>query len=153
MAKSTKNTRYCMFCGRRENEVSLLLQGLDACICADCVKMAGDYIKDFSGDTTARYVRYIVPDGEPQNIWNKDNVYCCNIAEMKIYGESAGTAAVMGGVNKDGIFSIADAVMLQKWLLNVPDATLTDWKSADLCADGIINVFDFCKIRELLVAQ
>lgn len=114
---------------------------------------AMQYIKDFSGDTTARYVRYIVPDGEPQNIWNKDNVYCCNIAEMKIYGELTSTSAVMGDVNKDGSFSVADAVMLQKWLLNVPDATLTDWKSADLCADGVINVFDFCKIRELLVAQ
>ena len=114
---------------------------------------AMQYIKNLSGDTTARYVRYIVPDGEPQNIWNKDNVYCCNIAEMKIYGESAGTADVIGDVNKDGSFSVADAVMLQKWLLNVPDATLTDLKSADLCADGIIDVFDFCKIRELLVAQ
>ena len=47
MAKSNKNTRYCMFCGRREKEVPLLLQGLDACICSDCVKMAGDYLKDF----------------------------------------------------------------------------------------------------------
>ncbi len=35
-----------MFCGRSENEVPLLLQGLDACICSDCVKLAGDYIKD-----------------------------------------------------------------------------------------------------------
>ena len=36
-----------MFCGRSENEVPLLLQGLDACICSECVKLAGDYIKDF----------------------------------------------------------------------------------------------------------
>ncbi len=114
---------------------------------------AMQYIKNFSGSTTARYIRYIVPEGEPQNIWNKDNVYCCNIAEIKIYGESAGEAAVIGDVNKDGSFSVADAVMLQKWLLNVPDATLTDWKSADLCADGIIDVFDFCKMRELLANQ
>ena len=35
-----------MFCGRSEKEVSLLLQGMDACICADCVKMAGDYLND-----------------------------------------------------------------------------------------------------------
>lgn len=35
-----------MFCGRSENEVPLLLQGLDACICSDCVKLAGDYLKD-----------------------------------------------------------------------------------------------------------
>ena len=37
---------HCMFCGRSEKEVSLLLQGMDACICADCVKMADDYLKD-----------------------------------------------------------------------------------------------------------
>ena len=36
-----------MFCGRSEKEVPLLLQGLDACICSDCVRMAGDYLKDF----------------------------------------------------------------------------------------------------------
>ena len=35
-----------MFCGRSENEVPLLLQGLDACICSDCVKLAGDYLKE-----------------------------------------------------------------------------------------------------------
>jgi len=35
-----------MFCGRGENEVSLLLQGMDACICADCVKMAQGYIDE-----------------------------------------------------------------------------------------------------------
>lgn len=35
-----------MFCGRSENEVPLLLQGLDASICSDCVKLAGDYVKD-----------------------------------------------------------------------------------------------------------
>ena len=42
-----------MFCGRREDEVSLLLQGLDACICADCVKLAEDYLKDFERETKA----------------------------------------------------------------------------------------------------
>ena len=40
-----------MFCGRRESEVSLLLQGMDACICADCVKLAEDYLKDFERET------------------------------------------------------------------------------------------------------
>ena len=46
MSKSGNQKRYCMFCGRSEKEVSLLLQGMDACICADCVKMADDYLKD-----------------------------------------------------------------------------------------------------------
>ena len=37
-----------MFCGRSEKEVPLLLQGLDACICSECVKLAGDYVRDFN---------------------------------------------------------------------------------------------------------
>ena len=41
-----REERYCMFCGRSENEVPLLLQGLDACICSDCVKLCGDYVKN-----------------------------------------------------------------------------------------------------------
>lgn len=39
--------RYCMFCGRTESEVPLLLQGIDGCICSDCVKLAGNYLKDY----------------------------------------------------------------------------------------------------------
>ena len=35
-----------MFCGRSEKEVSLLLQGMDACICSDCIKMAQGYIDE-----------------------------------------------------------------------------------------------------------
>ena len=48
MAKSDNQKRHCMFCGRSEREVSLLLQGIDACICADCVKLADDYLKDIA---------------------------------------------------------------------------------------------------------
>ena len=42
-----------MFCGRSEREVSLLLQGIDACICSDCVKLAQDYVRDFSREESA----------------------------------------------------------------------------------------------------
>lgn len=47
MAKSDNQRSRCMFCGRSEREVPLLLQGLDGCICSDCVKIAQDYIRDF----------------------------------------------------------------------------------------------------------
>ena len=42
-----------MFCGRSEAEVSLLLQGMDACICADCVRLAEDYLEDFERETAS----------------------------------------------------------------------------------------------------
>jgi len=47
MAGSRKNGgqgRHCCFCGRGEDEVSLLLSGIDGYICSDCVKLAGDYL-------------------------------------------------------------------------------------------------------------
>ena len=53
MAKNNKQNRYCMFCGRSEKEVPLLLQGLDACICSDCVKIAGEYVNDFNRTTVS----------------------------------------------------------------------------------------------------
>ncbi len=43
-----------MFCGRPEDEVPFLLQGLDAFICSDCVKMAGDYINDFERQSSPK---------------------------------------------------------------------------------------------------
>ena len=42
--KTTREERYCVFCGRSESEVPLLLQGLDSAICSDCVKICSDYI-------------------------------------------------------------------------------------------------------------
>ena len=40
-----------MFCGRSEKEVPFLLQGLDACICSDCVRLADDYLKEAQQET------------------------------------------------------------------------------------------------------
>lgn len=58
---------------------------------------------------------------------------------------------VRGDVNADGAFTIADVVMLQKWLICISDASLTCWQNGDLCSDNKIDVIDFCIMkRELL---
>ena len=59
--------------------------------------------------------------------------------------------AVIGDVNADGIFNMADVVVMQKWLLAVPDFTLADWKAGDLCEDDILNAFDLYLMKRLLV--
>ena len=49
MAGSKKNSvqgRHCCFCGRGEDEVTLLLSGIDGYICSDCAKMAADYVSE-----------------------------------------------------------------------------------------------------------
>ena len=43
-SKNNKTGRHCCFCGRGEDEVNLLLSGMDGYICDDCVKMAGEYL-------------------------------------------------------------------------------------------------------------
>ena len=43
-----------MFCGRPEGEVPFLLQGLEAYICPDCVKMANDYLQDFQEENSKK---------------------------------------------------------------------------------------------------
>lgn len=58
---------------------------------------------------------------------------------------------VIGDVNVDGIFSMADIVMMQKWLVNAGD--ITDRTAGDLCADGRLNVFDLCVMKQLLTGN
>ena len=43
-----------MFCGRSENDVPLLLQGMDGFICSDCVELAHDYLKDTMAGAAVR---------------------------------------------------------------------------------------------------
>ncbi|MCI6560288.1 MAG: glycoside hydrolase [Ruminococcus sp.] len=58
--------------------------------------------------------------------------------------------AIRGDVNKDGKFNVADLVLLQKWLLSVPDTNLADWKAGDLCDDDRLDVFDLVVMRKIL---
>ncbi len=60
---------------------------------------------------------------------------------------------VTGDVNADGEFTIADVILLQKWLLAVPDTHLVDWKAGDLCEDNRLDVFDFCLMKRVLLNQ
>lgn len=85
--------------------------------------------------------------------------------ENTIYGNAAMillTASVMartesgkviGDVNADGEFSIADVVLLQKWLLAVPDVQLADQEAADMREDGKLNIFDLCVMKRELNKQ
>ena len=63
------------------------------------------------------------------------------------------TTEINGDVNADGSFDIADVVLLQKWLLTAPDTELTNWKAADFCDDGRLDVFDLCLMKRALFAE
>ena len=62
--------------------------------------------------------------------------------------------SIKGDVNADGTFDVADVVLLQKWLLAVPDTHLEYWQAADLYKDNRLDVIDLCLMkRELIYAS
>ncbi len=66
-------------------------------------------------------------------------------------GTTEPVTSVQGDVNADGEFNISDVVLLQKWLLAVPNTKLNNWKAADLCKDDRLDVFDLCLLKRELI--
>ncbi len=60
------------------------------------------------------------------------------------------TEKIIGDVNMDGSFNIADAVLLQQWLIETHEITLIDYKAADLCVDGELNSLDLAIMKNML---
>ena len=60
---------------------------------------------------------------------------------------------LMGDVNADGKFNISDVVVLQNWILAIPDVNLADWKAADLNKNNRLDIADFCLMKEKLLGE
>lgn len=69
------------------------------------------------------------------------------------YEETRNVLPLLGDVNDDNSVNVADAVLLQKWLLAVPNTTLPVWQNADIWQDGKIDIFDLCLMKKLLIKQ
>lgn len=65
--------------------------------------------------------------------------------------EKSNPSFLMGDVNEDGSFNVADVVLLQKWLLAVHDTHLANWKAADFCEDNKLDVFDLTLMKRALL--
>lgn len=59
---------------------------------------------------------------------------------------------VKGDCNNDDNVTIADAVILQKYLLNT-ETTLPNWKAADLNEDGLLDVFDLILLKKAVLSE
>ncbi|MBQ8921861.1 MAG: RICIN domain-containing protein [Oscillospiraceae bacterium] len=60
-------------------------------------------------------------------------------------------SAVSGDLNGDGVLTVADAVLLQKWLLNTPNTVLYDWTAGDLSGDGRLTAVDLTLMKRTLL--
>lgn len=67
--------------------------------------------------------------------------------------EEADVPITMGDVNDDDSFNVADVVLLQKWLLGVPNTDLSNWRAADFYDDQMLNVVDLCLMKRALIEK
>lgn len=99
-----------------------------------------------------RYIRYQVPDGAPDSSINKDSVYCCNIAEIEVYGEKSApvVTVVDGDVNNDGTVSTLDIIAMMEYLLGKKTAVETE--TADINKDSTVNIIDFVILKNMILS-
>ncbi len=77
--------------------------------------------------------------------WNSPLTYLLALTE----GEAAAAEIIEGDVNDDGVLTVADIVMTQKYLLN--NGSLTNWKNGDLDRNNRINAFDLAQMRQKIL--
>ncbi len=113
------------------------IEGLDdrTKVSFECVSSPGKYL------TTATSGDIVITDGS-------DPAACT----FSISPEGVMRSVIKGDVNADGAFNISDLVLLQKWLLGVPDTKLKNWQAGDLCEDNRLDIFDLCLMRRALVS-
>lgn len=105
------------------------------------------YVTKFDQTPEARFIRYRVPASDASQT---DNPYCCNIAEIELYGNFLREAEILGDVDGDGSVRIADAVMLCKYLTG--SGKLTNWLAADFDGNEVITAIDLSYLKRLLLA-
>lgn len=91
----------------------------------------------------------------PKNSANMQKVsFVESLGEGFVYNEGGypllkWEVPLKGDINMDGEINVADAVLLQKFILG--NGTLKNWRVADLYADERIDVFDMVLMRKLLI--
>lgn len=59
----------------------------------------------------------------------------------------------MGDVNLDGVFDVADIKLLQDYLVCRETLTAEQGAVADVCTDGILDVFDLCILKRMYLEK
>lgn len=107
------------------------------------------YIDNYHGEFPDDY-KYEIDynKGISRFSFGEDDELCLNIYLKKRY---ISDPYLLGDVNSDNNFNIADVAAFQKWLLCKPDTVLMNWRASDLCKDDVLNAFDLCLMKNELV--
>ena len=112
----------------------------------NCVGLDGCKV-DIDVSETALPKDFHLADGDYKQVTEYPNG-AHNVEFYVRYGEP-----VEGDLNGDGVFGIADAVLLSQWLLGLSDAWLSDWRAADFAKDGKLNAADLTLMKRALLRK
>lgn len=105
------------------------------------------YVTKLANNQGVRYIRYQVPSGAPKDTSvNKDSVYCCNIAEIEIYGVLAKNPE--GDVNNDGSVNSSDLMSMVKYLLGTEEEISLE--NSDIDKNGSVNIIDLILLKSMM---
>ena len=85
--------------------------------------------------------------------WDGETVYCDAMNELGYITSDKAviTVGVAGDVNEDGMLTVADLLMLQKWLIR--SGPITNGRLGDLDGDGVLNGMDLLLLRKMLLVS
>ena len=102
-------------------------------VTSNVLKLLSDDLGEGYSENISEYFNEGYPVLEWQDFSKSQNVY---------YGD----------VNEDGVVTVADIVLLQKYLLAAKTLSNDQWLAADMNQDGAVNGFDLALLRqEILV--
>ncbi|MBR0511323.1 MAG: glycoside hydrolase family 9 protein [Ruminococcus sp.] len=132
----------------------------------DGVIVSGPTAKSIDSYAKAMGIGYGNPD-DPSERFYADSVESWSTNEASLSGnaslawvvsflqDAASTETpaqpASGDVDASGEFNISDVVIFQKWLLGYKNYPIADWKAADFCADGKLDIFDLTHMKKELV--
>ncbi len=103
----------------------------------------------------SKYIGKCYMDSDAEYTTNENTIYGNAAMILLTASMIARTerSSVKGDVNADGEFNIADAILLQKWLINPNEIKLPNWKNADLCEDNMLDVVDLCIMKNSFLGK
>lgn len=79
--------------------------------------------------------------------WNSPLVYLLALTA----DTDTAADAIRGDVNADGVFSMTDVVMLQKWLIK--EGEIIDWAAGDLSGDKRLDAVDLSLMKQMFLGR
>ena len=116
----------------------------------DCTgdDLGGDAVDDeyFAVGTEKLYQTHT--PNTPENVGAE---FLYQLPEISASNYTPDSGMIQGDANDDREFNVSDVILLQKWLLKIPDTKIVNWKAVDFNDDNKLNILDLGLMKRMLL--